>query len=177
MNRGRAKARPPCIASDGENHMAKETKLGPSVTYHNLGGDAPRVVLADRVEIEDGETVDLVDELGKTAGEALLAKLAGNPYFAVEGNDADSDHDEARERISVESGRERRKAAPRKPAIKRSVARRIAAEDRENGEGEGNAATEAEQTGEELPPDVETPEQATLESNARPRVARARRGS
>jgi len=158
--------------------MAKETKLGPSVTYHNLGGDAPRVILADRVEIEDGETVDLVDELGKTAGEALLAKLAGNPYFDVEGSDAD--HEEARERIADESGRERRKAAPRKPTVKKSVARRIAAENRENGDGdngEGTGENAGEQSGEELPEGVETPEQATLESNARPRVPRARRGS
>ncbi len=156
--------------------MAKETKLGPSVTYHNLGGDAPRVTLADRVTIEDGETVDLVDELGKTAGEALLAKLAGNPYFDVEGSDAD--HEEARERIADESGRERRKAAPRKPAVKKSVARRIAAEDRENAdENKGDGTGADEPTGEELPESVETPEQATLESNARPRVPRARRGS
>lgn len=166
--------------------MAKETadkaKLGPSVTYHNLGGDAPRIILADRIEIEDGETVNLVDELGKTAGEALLAKLAGNPYFAVEGNDADSDHDEARERIADESGRERRKAKPRTPTVKKSVARRIAAEDRENaddkGTGEGTGEGEGTEGGEgELPDDVNTPESATLENNTRPRLPRARRGS
>jgi hypothetical protein len=163
--------------------MAKETKLGPSITYHNLGGDAPRVILADRIEIENGETVNLVDELGKAAGEALLAKLAGNPYFAVEGNDADSDHDEARERIADESGRERRKPKARTPNVKKSVARRIAAEDRENaddgkGAGEGTGEGEGSEGGEdELPDDVKTPESATLENNTRPRLPRARRGS
>ena len=162
--------------------MAKETKLGPGITYHNLGGDAPKVTLADSVVIEDGETVDLIDELGPTAGMRLLEKLSGNPYFTVEGNPDDADHDEARERIADESGRERRKAKPRKGTVKPSVARRIAAEDRENADdgkdaGTGEGAGEDEGDGEELPPEVETPEQATLESNTRPRLPRARRGS
>lgn len=153
--------------------MAKETKLGPGVTYHNLGGDAPRVTLADRVVIEDGETVDLVDELGKTAGEALLAKLAGNPYFTVDGNDADSDHDEARERIADESGRERRKPAARKPAVKKSVAKKIEQENAEH-EDEPPAGDNEPPAEPELPADVETPDAPTLE-NSRPRLPRARR--
>lgn len=162
--------------------MTKETKLGPSVTYHNLGGDAPQITLADSVVMDDGDTVDLIEELGETQGRRMLEKLAGNPYFAVENNPDDGDHDEARERIADEAGRERRKAKPRTPAVKKSVARRIAAEDRENGDdgknaGEGAGEGDNGNDGEELPDSVETPEQATLESNTRPRLPRARRGS
>lgn len=155
--------------------MAKEEKkLGPGVTYHNLDGSAPVVTLAGSVRVEDGDTVDLIDELGETNGRALLNKLAGNPYFDVEGSDAD--HEDARETIAEAAGRDRRKAAPRKPAVKKAVARRIAQEDAEHGDDTGNAGDGDTPPEGELPPDVPTPDAPTLENNARPRLARARRG-
>lgn len=152
--------------------MAKEKQLGPGVTYRDLDRNAPVVVVAG-VRFEDGETVDLVDELGEGRAQPLLRKLAGNHFFDVENSGAE--HEEVRERVARESGADRRKPAARKPAIKKSVAKRIEREDAENKEAEPEIEPETEP---ELPGDVQTPDEPTLENKqtgGRPRLPRARR--
>lgn len=156
--------------------MAKEKKLGPHVTYHDLAGDAPVVTVAG-VRFEDGDKIDLVEEIGENRAEPVLAKLAGNHFFDVEGSDAD--RGEIRERVAIESGRARRNKAPvREPKIKNSVKRRLEkedAEDSKNDPAKPDENTDGEGEG-ELPDDVKTPETATLEqTGGRPRLPRARK--
>lgn len=152
--------------------MAKDKQLGPGVIYYNLAGDAPVVTIAG-VTFADGETVDLVDELGEARARPVLEKLSGNHFFDVEGSVAD--HDSVRGQVAAESGRERRKPAARKAAVKKSVAKKIEQEDAEH-EDPATDEPETETEGDELPPEVETPDAPTLENaNSRPRLPRARR--
>lgn len=153
--------------------MAKEKTLGPGVTYHDLDGAAPVVTVAG-VTFADGDTIDMVDELGEKRAGQLLAKLAGNPFFDVEGNTAD--HSDRIDALRADAGAKARKPQ-RKPELSKAVKRKIKEDDAEKGidtDVDGDGATDEPAPDADLPDDVQTPDQPALENASRPRLARRR---
>jgi len=62
----------------------KEQKLGPNVTYNPPEGE-PETTEVGGVPMVKGEAVNVVDLLGEARANTLLAKLAGNSFFKVDG--------------------------------------------------------------------------------------------
>jgi hypothetical protein len=71
------------VAVTGEK-LDGDKKLGPSVTYIDHDKSA-RLVTVAGVPLRDGESVNLEDALGPERAKGVLQKLAGNPYFEVQG--------------------------------------------------------------------------------------------
>jgi hypothetical protein len=62
----------------------EEEKLGPSVTYNPPEGD-PETTEVFGMPMAKGESVNAVELIGESRAKVALRKLAGNPYFQVEG--------------------------------------------------------------------------------------------
>jgi hypothetical protein len=86
-----------------------EGKLGPKATYLGNNPDDKQAVTMAGVRFKPGEAVDLVKELG-TRAEAILAKLAGNSFFKVDGGPdhakLKAEHDKAQAKAAEEAAKE-----------------------------------------------------------------------
>lgn len=73
--------------------MPDEKKLGTTITYLDPDGNNKPVRVLD-IPLAPNKAVDLADFVSQGDAEAMAKKLAGNPFFKVEGG---PDHSEARE--------------------------------------------------------------------------------
>lgn len=65
--------------------MAEEKKLGPNATYVGQGEGDKTAATVEGVRMAPGESVNLEDRLGKDKAKSVLAKLATNQFFKVDG--------------------------------------------------------------------------------------------
>ena len=155
--------------------MADEKqKLGPNVTYTNPDGNA-KLSSIGGIVVKEGESVNLVEKLGEARANALLPKLAKNRYFKVDGG---PDHKQAAESQADTGSPELVSQALQEEArIRREQGDEAADKYIESLDESGRQKEQAEEpaarrgqakTG-EPPPDVKTPEQATLETPPRRR--------
>lgn len=155
--------------------MPEEKKLGPGVTYTNPDKDA-KLVTVSGILLKEGEEVNLVDRLGEAKAKPILEKLSKNRYFKVAGG---PEHKPPGDVVSASSGSEdttslaiREEARIRREQGDEAADKYIQGLD-ERGQSQGEsgeppAKGRAKQG--EPPPDVQTPDQATLESPPRRRV-------
>lgn len=74
--------------------MPEEKKLGTKITYLDPDGNGKPVEVLG-VPLAPNKAIDLVDFVDEGEAERMATKLAGNPYFKVEGG---PDHSKAREK-------------------------------------------------------------------------------
>lgn len=126
--------------------MPEEKKLGTKITYTDPdGNNKPVEVLG--VPLAPGKTVDLADFVDEKEAQRVAEKLAGNPYFRVEGGPDHKGIREKREQRLIEQ------EEAVQEAFRRNQAKRQPADQEP-----------------EAPESYEAPTSSTLESNA-PRTA------
>ena len=92
-----------------------EGKLGPKATYLGNNPEDKQAVTMAGVRFKPGEAVDLVKELG-TRAEAILAKLAGNSFFRVDGGPDHVKLKAERDKAEAKAAEEDAKAAAEQSA-------------------------------------------------------------
>jgi sRNA-binding protein len=100
----------------------KEQKLGPNVTYNPPEGE-PETTEVGGVPMVKGESVNVVDLLGETRAGALLAKLANNSFFKVDGAPDHAKQAEAREKQQKKVDEAKAKAEERQREEREQAAR------------------------------------------------------
>ena len=87
-----------------------ETKLGPKATYVGNSPEDKQAVTMAGVRFKPGEAVDLEKALGTRAG-PILAKLAGNSFFKVDGGPDHAKLKAERDKAEAKAAEEDAKAA------------------------------------------------------------------
>jgi len=87
-----------------------EGKIGPKATYLGNSPEDKQAVTMAGVRFKPGEAVDLEKALGTRAG-PVLAKLAGNTFFKVDGGPDHAKLKEEREKAEAKAAEEDAKAA------------------------------------------------------------------
>jgi hypothetical protein len=150
--------------------MAEEKKLGPGITYTNPDKTSKIVTVAG-VLLKEGQSVNLVEKLGEKQAQPILNKLAKNRYFQVDGGPK---HEEQEQTVTSGGGGPTAadNAVIEAQRIRASQGDEAADKYIDSLDEDGNVKGGGEQQSErrpkqgEPPPDVQTPDKATLERPA-----------
>jgi len=154
--------------------MPEEKKLGPGVQYLNPD-KTNKLVTVGGVLFKEGQSVNLVEKLGEQRAKPILEKLAKNRYFQVDGGPKHEEQPQQQQTLGGGAENTTATNAVAEEARLRATQGDEAADkyieslDEDGNVKEGSQSqsqSERRPKQGEPPPDVQTPDKATLEKPA-----------